>query len=444
MSAEPARILEAPVADAQELLETFCYLACLGPDAFRKERIAEVVGLAAVPDRQALVENLANPDLRLSASLAVGRRLAAVLETRGRPATFDLGGMYPALVQIDVALGFRSLVALARFAGTELSCHLADPLLALALSEADSGGAGGTDASSRFRYLVEVLGSLDSDRDERTRLFLALAQTLKDPERRQDILVSNLFPGTPEAVGAVLRDGNNDALLAVLEGAATRSSGRTEFLDGCRTLLDADLAVALPIMGRLDHLLRLPVSNGHEPGYRPLVSALRAAVLVAIERDPGGSPGLVKRLAAVDDVPTLRLLSIVTPGIAEPMRSSICESLLCAGSGILRSGNVADGNSLALVEVLVSATVLHRDPVKAGATVRKALVETAGLLRVQLQARVPPDPACTDAARIFEGIALGVAAEFRRRNALTTCLIGALPLISDLSMVHDVPDSLPE
>lgn len=413
-------------ASPQQTLELYAYLACMGPDAFDPPNARHLVcGLQSEPTHVAVVDRMTDVANRDAVSWEVGLALAGVLSQRARVSSLELGEILPAMLAVDLARGFNVLHELAAAATPALAEPLGDILLNLAVSTQPDLAEGG-DGQARQAHLIEALTALPLDSPARTRMFLALSQTLRSLDLVHDVMLSSLFPADPEDALAVLTEGNDDALRTLLRGAMVRDDGRETFLAVCKAAVDLGPAQGIPLLARLD-----PQFHGGETGLRALESTVRATVLGAVDRALARDRHVSAWMPADPDAFTLRLMAIVAPGLHEPGRTTVCDWILDRAGSRMRH----DTDSAALVEALVGAASMHERPAAAGTRVRKALLETAGALRIRIVAVETPDPEDLARARTFERFAGQIGTEFRRRRPLAGALEGVLLYLTDLTRV---------
>jgi hypothetical protein len=426
--------------DAHDLLEMHAWLAGLGPEAF----LPAVDGVEPVPNRPRgpLLDWLLDPENRVAASTIVGTQLATSLATRGRAVLTGLGGILPGLVAVDAVAGYQVLRRTAAAVPPPATRDLADTLLTLALAEANDAAPQAGDeietlrSHDRLVCLLDALAALDFPADARTRMFLALSQNLASSLVHTLVVPSALFPSLAAEGAEVLAEGTDNALGALLHGALIRPRGRAEFFEACRQVLDAGLETALPVLGRVARVL-----EAADPSTRALESLVRAALLPALEKAAQKGPGPAKRVPADADVSTLRLLSVVAPGLPEPHRTALCDTIIRLAGQRLRSAQVGTLDADAFVEAVVSASVLHADPERPSAEVRRMLLDTAGSLRVRLFAAERPPEALFDVSMAFEAVAASLGNEFRRRQSLASALSSVLPIVCDLSTPREATTS---
>lgn len=427
---EQAGFRQGADATAQETLEVFAFLACMGPQAFDPERALRMVcPPGADAGRVACVARITAVETREVVSWEVGSLLAEVLSHRARVSSLDLGEILPAILDADVGRGYEVLRNLAQAAPPALALSLGDILLNLALASRPEGPANG-DGLTRLRILIEALALLPVVRRERTRLFLALSQTLRCDEAIDGVIASDLFPAHPEDVLQVLMEGNDDALRTLVRGVLAREGGRDEFMEACKAAMQLEPGTGIPLLARLDPLL-----HESEPGMRALESMVRGAVLARVERSLARSRHVALWMPSEPDARMLRLLSRVVSGLKEPGRTVACDWILeRAAAHPLRDDHQSDATG-ALVEVIVGAALMHSDPPGAGARVRQFLLKEAASLRVRVLAVQTPTQEDLDRARAFERFAALLGSEFRRRRPLASALERILPHVTDLSRV---------
>ncbi|MBM4394317.1 MAG: hypothetical protein FJ087_01350 [Deltaproteobacteria bacterium] len=428
-------------AESRDVLDVFCYLACMGPDAFERPRAADLLGLVT-PDKAKTIASLVDTDSRQAASRRVGGLLADRLCARGAGSGRAVGAVLPSLLDADVEAGFSVLKALAAAAPPSVARDLSDMLLALTVAEAgaacrslgaDSGSAGqAAGPVARLRYLVSVLAALDLDAPGRARLFLALSQTLENAEILRAVVLTAIFPARSDEATAVLTEGNEDAVRAVLEGAASRPRGKAEFYEACKAVMSLGVRRGLPALARVYRLLSARAGAGN---LRAMSSMVRAAVLLALEEAAASRRGLASQLPEGAEPWTLHLLALVAPGLKEPGRSAVCEFLMDEAAARLRSCAVDDGDADAFVQAVVAAAVLHADPTSMGAKARRMVMDAAAALHVRAQAwgagaaTVAGAATTDDSARVFRKVVGAIASEFRRRDALASSLAPVMPFV---------------
>lgn len=431
--APPAHREEAPRAgssmppEARDLLEIYCFLACMGPESLDPDRAARSIRSHQGPDRVRWLGRLLDPSERPARSREIGCLLAETLAGRGRETASVLASLLPALVRADTAAGFTVLRHVAAAASPALAEELSEVLLSMVVAESIGDGdpeRGRTDRVERLRYLLSVLTRLSLAPASRSRLFLALSQTLDAGEAVRDVILGSLFPSGVDEGLAVVAQGGERALRAVIAGAAARPNGKSEFYATCRSVMDMGLHQGLPVLGRVYRLLDL-----RDGGHRALAAMVRASLLLAVERAVVNGTKVRRLLPDTPDLSCLDLLTVVTPGIAEPARTEVCDYLIEGAGRILRGLGVTRDDCDSFVQVVVGAVVLHREPDRAGAEVRKMILDTAGVLHVRAQTGL----GALDAVEPFQTVVSLLAAEFRRRQALTTCLAPVLPLVADFA-----------
>lgn len=424
---EKSSVVPAP----GEQVAVFTYLACLGPQAFAPEKAIPSLSITDDDPRRGWVCELLDPARRRNIGAQIGTNMAVTLASRGRGSTTDVGELLPALVTVDTELGYDVLANLAAAATPTLAREFSEILLSLTLAEgrvANSTTDAGTSRLKilkRLRYLVSVLSALELDTSTRGRLFLALSQTLDSPEIMKDVVLSAIFPAESTVGMSVLTDGNDDAIRALLIGAANRPMGKAEFYGACRSVMDLGLKAGLPTLAKVDRLLQ-----GPESGLRAMASMVRASCLLALERAVLRNKELSAQLPDSPDIATLRLLTVVAPGVKEPTRSALSEWLLAKATRLLAAGEIVDSDVDSFVEVVIGATVLHSEPESASATVRKMFLDVAGSLRIALGRSRTPSSAITETANAFGRIVNRVQTEFKRRRHLAETLSSVLPIVT--------------
>lgn len=438
------------VDEARDMLEIYCYLACMGPDAFEREKAVELVTAHSGPDRALMVGTLLDPGRREARSRELGHLLAENLSNRERDTGNVVSALLPALVSADTGNGFTVLKNLAAASSHAVADAFSEVLLSLTVADSSAihadrptfleGEEDKSRAMDRLRYLVEVITSLNLDAPARTRLFLALSQTLEDGELIRDIVLTSIFPSGSSESTSVFLEGNDKALKAVLNGAASRPNGKAEFYGACRAVMEMGFDRGLPALARVYRLL-----TGPESGLRAMSSMVRAAVLLSLESASGRIKDISTLLPETPDLASLDLLTVVAPGIKEPHRSMLCDYLIMGSGQILQQGRVTADDHETFSQVVIGASVLHNDSERAGAQVRKMFLDTAGNLHVRLQASsgksAEGDAAC-DSIHPFRRIVEIVSGEFRRRESLSTCLTNVMPLLSGFDNKHKADTSV--
>lgn len=447
MRAEPSTVpISEPTPESRDLLEIYCYLACMGADCFEREKAVELVTSHSGPDRARLVGTLLDPGQRESRSREIGQLLAENLANREGETGNVISALLPALAEADTVNGFTVLHSLAAAASQPISEAFSEVLLSLTIAESTAFHSdrprfvkGKNDRSvtiKRIRYLVSVITSLNLEASIKTRLFLALSQTLEDGELIRDVVLTSIFPSDSTESKVVFLEGNEKALLALLDGAASRPNGKAEFYNACRAVMDLGFERGLPTLARIYRIL-----NGPESGARAMSSMVRASVLLALEKASMKVKDLKTMLPEKPDLSSLDLLTIVAPGIKEPHRTSVCDYLVSGSHRLLVDGHVPADDCDCFSQVVVGASVLHSDPEKIGARVRKMFLDTMGVLHVHRQpAAGGRNGSFSEFSRTvhpFSRIVDKIASEFRRRETLSTCLTNVIPLVSNLGS----PDS---
>jgi len=426
--------------DARDMLEIYCYLACMGPGAFERDKAMELVTAHSGPDRALMVGTLLDPGRRGFRSRELGQLLAENLSNRVKDTGNVISALLPALVSADTDNGFTVLKNLAAASSHSVAEAFSEVLLSLTVADSAAihsnrpafieGDDERPRAMGRLRYLVSVITSLNLEAQSRTRLFLALSQTLEDGELIRDIVLTSIFPSDSTESTSVFLEGNDQALKAVLNGAAERPNGKAEFYGACRAVMEMGFDRGLPALARVYRLL-----NGPQSGLRAMSSMVRAAVLLFLESSCNQVKDVSTLLAKEYDLDSLDLLTVVAPGIKEPHRSALCDYLILGSNHILRMGKVTADDYAIFSQVVIGACVLHKNPERAGSQVRKMFLDAAGSLHVKLRASpsVGTDEADASFGSVhsFRRIVETVSAEFRRRDSLSTCLTNVMPLLSD-------------
>ena len=416
--------------DLHDLLEIHAFLACQGPGVFQPA--TAWFRLMPDPDHGALVDWLLDPAHRDDASVLLGDQLASSLSVRGRDAVSALGGLVLPLVAVDAALGFQVTRCAAAAMPASVAAGFGECLQTLALAEGgmdeDAEESDNLARRDRLGCLLEALAALELPAEARARRFLALSQTLPSALVRDLVVPTALFPATPVEGATVLAEGNDAALRALLHGATTRPRGRAEFFEACKVALEPSLEAGQLVLGRVTRLLA-----AGDASARALESLVRAALLPVLERCAAKGAGPAGRVPPEADTWTLRLLAVVAPGLPEPHRSALCDVVVTRAGDLLRAGRVGTVDADAFVEALVNAAVLHADPDRPAAEVRRMLLDAAGALRLQLFASERPAESVFDVSMAFEHVVAGLGAEFRRRRTLALSLGGILPIVADLS-----------
>jgi hypothetical protein len=422
--------------DPREVTEVFTWLACLGAEAFEPGTARALVASRSAPGRESIVDTLLDPLCRDAVSRDIGARLADGATERG------LSALLPCLLAADTEVGFTVLRHLAVATPRPRAADLSEMLLSLTVAEglaAQRSVGSGNDREAvrplrplaRLRYLVGVMAALDLDAAARSRLFLALSQTLDDADVMHAMVLTSLFPaGTDEGV-AVLLDGNDDAVRAVLEGAAARPRGKSEFYTACKAVMALGLRQGLPVLARVYRQIASGAA-ADRTNLRAMASMVRASVLLAVESATGSRKGLATALPEEADTWTLHLLTLVAPGVKEPERSALCAWLVGQAGVRLRTGRLAEDEADVMVEVVVGASVLHGRPDEMGAEVRRTVLEAMGSLHVRLQTLAGPTADDLESARVFCKTVGAIGAEFRRRQPLASSLTAVMPMVSDL------------
>ncbi len=432
---ETGRPAPAMPLEARDLVEVYCFLACMGPEWLDLERAARHItrvhpqtGVEDGPiqgeDTTRVLASLLDPAQRPARSREVGCLLAETLACRGRETATVLASLLPALSQADLKAGFTVLRHLAAAASPSLAEEMADILLSMIVAEQARHKRGGEDDHerlARLRYLLSVMTRLSLAPASRSRLFLALSQSLEPGDALRDVLLGSLFPSGAEEAMTVVTQGGERALKAVIAGAAARPNGKSEFYATCRTIMDLGLRQGLPVLARVYRLL-----DFRDGGHRALASMVRASLLLAVERAAVRGDKVRRLLPDNPDLPCLDLLTVIAPGVAEPARTEVCDYLIEGAGRIIRSLRLAQDDCDTFVQVLVGAVVLHRDPVRAGSEVRRMVLDAAGTLHVRAQYG-------PEAVGPFQTVVRRLAAEFRRRQALAACLAPVLPLVADFA-----------
>ncbi|NOZ00635.1 MAG: hypothetical protein GXP54_01940 [Deltaproteobacteria bacterium] len=440
MLAEPASSQDVVGnAEPQDLLEVYCYLACMGPESFERTKALELVTCHSGPDRAFMVGLLLDPGRRDERSHELGRLLAENLSNREDDTGNIIATLLPALLRADTMNGFSVLKGLAAAASRPLAKAFSEVLLSMAVAESASVNSDRPnfldDGDSkewtirRIRYLVSVITMLNLDAASRTRLFLALSQTLEDRELVRDVVLTSLFPSDSQQGRSVFLDGNDQALQALLKGAAARPNGKSEFYSSCRSVMDLGIRKGLPALARIYRIINLP-----ESGARALSSMVRAAVLLAFEKAAMSTKDIRSVLPEEPDLSSLDILTVVAPGIKEPQRSQVCDYLLDGSAQLLLNNGVTADDCDRFAQVVVGAAVLHADSQKAGARVRKLFLDGAGSIHAGLQSgarsRSDSESAMKEKTHPFSKIVDIVYSEFKRRESLSSCLVNVVPLIS--------------
>lgn len=426
-------------ARERDLVDLFCYLACLGPEAFSPSKVTRIIGDAAAMERAAVLSFLLDPDRRDEVSHEIGRLLCARFANRASDDLPSLSGMMPALLAADMDAGFGTLRCLVAGASPALAHDLSEILLTLSIAVARSARSRAgheavqVRAVARLRYLLAVLSAIDLDTASKSRLFLALSQSIEDGQVLQNLVLTSLFPSCTEEFVTVLQSGNDDAVRTFLEGAAARPRGKAEFYQACRAVMELGLQQGIPTLGRLDRLLA-----GGRPGLRALSSMLRSSVLLGFEAFQSGRRSIADQLPPKADLWTQHLLVVVAPGLKESLRTPLCDYILDQSSTMLRGMTLTEAEADVFVEVVVGASVLHARPSDAGARIRRAILDGTGSMHVRLQTRPDADGTPSD-VRTFIRVVEQIGAEYRRRAALATTLEAVLPLVAARSVPADVP-----
>lgn len=399
--------------ESTDLLDIYCYLACMGPEAFSRSNCAQHLGLLRAHSARA-----AEAILDETARQETSRRLAGLLAERlsrvgsGRA----VGPLLAALVDSDVEAGFTVLKELAAAAPAPIATDLSDVLLSLLIAE---GRACPAAESRRVVYLLSVLAELALSSEGRARAFLALTQNLQDRNALYMLLPSRLYPARPEEGATVLTDGNDDAVEAVLLGATVRPRGKAEFHETCKFVMAQ--GAGLSVLGRVHRILtrRLKPQDA-----RSLSATVRAVVLGWLE----GTRRVIAHLPEEADTWTLNLLAMVVSGLKEPSRSLACEYVLKGASALLKSNALSGGNAileddaLAFVQAVVTAAAVHSTPEVASAMARRMVMDAAAAMHVRA-----PDH---KAARAFGKMVLSMQSEFRRRAPLSSALTPVMPFLT--------------
>lgn len=406
--------------EALDMLEVYCFLACLGPQWLEKENAAKKVHFS---QDGAVLDLLLEPSNRQAVSKVLATLFARSLHAKGREGAWCLVSLLPALVDADVFAGFSVLSNLASGLGPTLAEELANTVLSMIVAENDGIGRGrrpAREANRRIRYLVSILTQLDLSRESRTKLFLALSQILQDDTALRSVVLSPLFPAKPEDGREVLIFGSEKAVRLFIRGAILRPHGKSEFYNLCKVTADLELAQGLDIFGKVYALLDM--SDG---GERGLAAIVRGWLLLALENQARDGQ-LLRVLPPTVQPRSLSLLAIVAAGLKEPMRTQLCNYLIETAGSCLSSLNFLPDEWEYLAQVLITAVVLHFEPARAGARVRQILLDTAGALRVRSILN-----AAQNLRVAFSALVQNLHTEFRRRERLACCLEPVLPFLRE-------------
>jgi len=440
-------VTDGQAVEAGDLLEIYCYLACMGPDSFEHNRAMELITSHSGPQIAPLLGSLLDPGRRIERSQELGHLLAENLASRKKDAGKVISALLPALVDSDIMNGFSVLKNTAAAVSPPIAKDFSEVLLSLTIAGSgaisDNGSQADTREESRdisfdrLRYLLSVMTSLNLGDSSRTHIFLALSQAFEDGEIIRDIVLSSLFPSGSSDMNTVIVNGNDMALRAMISGAASRPNGKAEFYSACRSLADLGLGKCLPVLARVYRLL-----NDPDSGSRALASMVRAAVLLSLETSTMHTDSFVVNLPPEPDLPCLDLLTIVAPGLKDPHRTDLCNYLIDGASALLMNQLVPVDDCEAFVQVVVGASVLHDDPAGVGKRIRGMLLDAAGALHVRVQshnlATNHVNASEAFSAHPFHRIVDMVSREFNRRENLSTSLESVIPLITE---THGIPAS---
>lgn len=409
----------------REILDVFTYLACLGPKYFEYQVACKLLCREDDPSfdsKKATVAHIVSIENRDLVSWEVGSLLAGVLSEREHVPTRELGEILSCFLQLDLERGFETVVNLARYASPDLALNLGAILLNIVLA----ASLDDIDNSTANDMVIKALAQLDIPANERTRLFLALSQTLTSQQALETTLESDLFPQTDDDVIQVLNEGNDLALTALVRGILQMDGAREHFMGICKTVMELEPSTGIPLLARLT-----PILSASEPGILALEATVRGAVLHKVELMFKRSKDVNSWMPKEPDVTVLLLMSLISPGLNEPDRTNLCEWVL--DHSMAHTSRLQNGATL--IEAIVGAALMHSDPQRVGVIVRRGLLDIAASLRVRVMAVDSPSEEDWDRVRRFERFSAQLGSEFRRRRPLADLLERIMPHMTDLTNV---------
>lgn len=425
---------------AQDLLDLYCYVVCLGPPHFSPDLRKHVQSSSEALDA---LERLLDPSHRHEVSREIGRLLAK------RFSRLDgLNHLYifiPRIIEMDLKFGFAVAKSFVSSCPPSITKDVADTLLSLLAAKTRRPQGNGESNIKQIRYILSLMTFLHLDAEERTRLYLALTQLLEGHDAFLEVIADSLFPSSPKEALSVFLQGRDCTLRFFLAQIARRPTGKAEFFAACRGLTDLGLHTGLSVLARVYKIL-----NQAEGPQRALAPIVRATLLLSIEATLAKGSRLSLLLPNPCDLAAAYLLALVAPGIPEPHRSELCDFLLDQAGHAFRSLSISTSDVEPFTEVVTAAAILHQDQGKAQKEVIRLILEAAGALHVRLQNRRHEDPDAPLTA--FRKVLSRLFYEFRGRPAFSLCLskvIGALgdlapPDIRDTVQRKDLPDILPD
>ena len=408
-------LMENHLAADRDLLELYMYLCCLGPEVFSYERATRL----PLPEKyRGFLEQIVLKESKCEVSRKVGLLLSASLALKNKDAHRALGEIAALLLDVDVKCGYDVLKHMCASLPEHISGSCGEVLLSLAISieKALRLGKQNCEDVSKLRYLICCLSSLKLEPKARSRLFLALVQSLETQDVFQDIILTSLYPdAAQEALGCLL-SGNGKVASLLLRGAKMRPNGKSEFYSVCKAVMEVAPAKGLCLLGRMYHSL---VSGDGE--VRALQSFIRASVFIGIEKLIAERRDFQEVFGKDLPLPALALLTVVLPGMQEPHKSAMCEFVLSSVFDRLKSQELVVDDVQMYATTIIGATVNHCDPNKAGGMVRKGFMDANGQIHVRLESSTEFGAPRTQYG-VFLRILQEVTREFRRRNSTAKTL----------------------
>lgn len=426
--------------DLNDLTEIYCSLACLGANSFSKLIIGAAFTTKSENTKDMIIEILSDKRARKMASKVMGETLAEKLVRKGEDISLAFGSILESLLDSDIQNGFLVLPNLCETIPPEYASTVANVFVAYISSRFRTSELfipppleSPEVWRKKFAHCLHCLSLLRLDEIERVRLFLSLSQSIANTDFLRSLVISPLFPSNSGESKAVIMEGNDNALYAILLGASVRDDGKALFYMMCKALLDENLKDVLPYLGRLHKILHQGSFDKH-----PLSTIMRASLLLALERHLEKYP-LTKILPEDPNIWVLNLLSTVVAGLVDPQRSKICEYIIMQlGKGLKDTLKHLDEIEL-LKNTLITACVLHNQSATVGGMIRLMLVQTAASLRIQGMMTENKDNVLFTR---YEQLIKDLTWEFRRRRDFANILEPVLPIIEKLDQLPDLSEDI--
>jgi len=220
-----------PIAERSLLTDIYCRLALAGPHAL-DDRGIPLMFAGRPPAERAAAAEIADPARRADVSKVVGIDLAARLAANpdGRTLPAPLPALVTALLSADAAKGGHVVSHLAASVHGRDAARLAALLVKAAVIDANqmsrarlSERARAAWAAERLNCTLSAASVLGLDDAARCRLFVALAESIQDPDARAALARTPLFSTAFRVLSSAHQAIAAERAAAELRGALSRS-----------------------------------------------------------------------------------------------------------------------------------------------------------------------------------------------------------------------------